>query len=327
MTWTQLHSHLHTLLKQRQFLPAKAPILIALSGGQDSVCLTQLLIDLQPHWDWQLAIAHCDHQWPSDRGIRTHVQSLAQQWSLPFYLQVAENLPETEAAARHWRYQALADRAQNQGFPLIVTGHTQSDRAETFLYNLFRGSGSDGLPALRWQRELSPNCCLIRPLLSISRTETGDFCQRFNLPIWEDACNQNPRYARNRIRSEILPLLKQGFNPQIETALAQSSEILRAEVDYLEQQAQLHYFQVCDASSPRLNRQALSRIPLALQRRIIRRFLQTWSLSAPNFDQIEALVRLIDAPQRSRTASLPGDHMAEVQQDWIVLVQKRSLPL
>lgn len=321
MTWTQLQANLHTLLKQRQFLPSKASILIALSGGQDSVCLTQLLIDLQPHWHWQLAIAHCDHQWPSDRGISDQVQSLAQRWNLPFYLQVAENLPETEAAARHWRYHTLAELAHTQGFPLLVTGHTQSDRAETFLYNLFRGSGSDGLPALRWQRELSPTCCLVRPLLSISRTETGNFCHQFNLPIWEDACNQNPRYARNRIRSQILPLLKQAFNPQIEKALAQTSEILRAEVDYLEQQAQLHYFQVCDRNSPRLNRQALKTIPLALQRRIIRHFLQTWSHSAPNFEQIEALVQLIEAPRRSRSSSLPGQFFAEVQQEWIVLIK------
>jgi tRNA(Ile)-lysidine synthase len=324
MIWTQLHSQLHTLLKQRQLLPQQASILIALSGGQDSVCLTQLLIDLQPYWHWKLAIAHCDHQWSSDQGISDHVQSLAQKWNLPFYLQIAENLPEAEAAARHWRYQALTELAHQHGFPYLVTGHTQSDRAETFLYNLFRGSGSDGLPALRWQRALSPNCQLVRPLLAIIRSETGEFCQQLNLPIWEDACNQNPRYVRNRIRTQLLPLLKQAFNPQIEKVLAQTAEILRAEVDYLEQQAQSYYPQVCDPNISRLNRRVLKTIPLALQRRIIRHFLEQWSHSAPNFTQIEAVVGLIDAHQRSRSTSLSNKYVAEVHQEWIILTKPQN---
>ena len=147
--WTPLHARLHKSLRLRSLLPPASKILIAVSGGQDSLCLGQLLLDLSSKWNWQIAIAHCDHQWSTDAGIAERVAKVASVWQLQFYLKVADALQETEAAARTWRYQALLEIAQEKDFQYVVTGHTKSDRAETFLYNLIRGAGADGLAALK----------------------------------------------------------------------------------------------------------------------------------------------------------------------------------
>lgn len=323
LNWTPLHARLHQTLRQRRLLQQQG-VLIALSGGQDSLCLAKLLLDLQPKWGWNLAIAHCDHGWQLDAGLARHVAQFAQTLRLPFYLKKASDLPLSEAAAREWRYQALIEVAQAQGLVSVVTGHTKSDRAETVLYNLIRGAGADGFAALTWQRPLTPNLQLVRPLLEITRTETGQFCEEQNLPIWEDAYNQDLKYARNRIRQELLPYLKTHFNPQVETALAQTSELLRADVEYLEHCATELYQRAMtseDNSALKLNRLVLEKAPLALQRRVIRQFLKQACPSTPNYEQIEAVTALITAPNRSRTSSFGQGTSAEVEGNWIVLRQ------
>ncbi|MBD1942111.1 tRNA lysidine(34) synthetase TilS, partial [Coleofasciculus sp. FACHB-712] len=156
--WTPLHAQLHRILRDRHLLPRNQPLLVAVSGGQDSLCLIKLLLDLQPKWGWHLGIAHCDHRWrPDSQANANHVEQLARTWQVSYYLETASEMLSisSEAAARQWRYQALSAIAQTNNFPYIVTGHTASDRAETLLYNLMRGSGADGLQALTWQRPLT----------------------------------------------------------------------------------------------------------------------------------------------------------------------------
>lgn len=332
--WTLLHARVHQTLRQRQLLPQRRRVLIAVSGGQDSLCLAKLLFDLQPQWGWQLAIAHCDHRWPKDEGIAAHVQNLAQSWALPFYLQTGDEVGSSEAAARQWRYQALTEVARSHSFQDVVTGHTKSDRAETVLYNLIRGAGGGGLQSLTWQRPLAQDIQLVRPLLNVTRTETFQFCQEQHLPIWEDAYNQDLRYARNRIRQELIPYLQTHFNPQVETALAQTAELLRADVAYLEEVAnELRLQAMASVSgeqqdtpptaftgvSPRLNRLVLRQASLALQRRVMRQVLATVQQAAPSFEQIEEMTALITAPNRSRTSSFPTGFTAVVEGNWIVL--------
>ncbi len=338
--WKRLHVRLHRTLRQRYLLPQHGCVLIAVSGGQDSLCLAKLLLDLQPKWGWQLAIAHCDHRWPNDEGIAAHVRQLAHSWAIPFFLRTASEVGTSEAAARQWRYQALIEIAQAQGYQDVVTGHTKSDRAETLLYNLMRGAGADGLQALTWQRPLASGLQLVRPLLEVTRAETFQFCQEQHLPIWEDTYNQDLHYARNRIRQELLPYLQTHFNPQVETALAQTAELLRADVAYLEEAAkQLRQQAMTTLSggedsaagsasseaSPRLNRRILQQASLALQRRVIRQFLATVQQAAPSFEQIEEMITLISAPNRSRTSSFPTGVTAVVEGNWIVLQETQRV--
>ena len=234
--------------------------MVAVSGGQDSLCLAKLLLDLRSKWKWELAIAHLDHGWrPDSADNALYVEELGRQWQLPFYLRTAPShkqpaadkepyftnqdypdpapepiLPKTEALARQWRYQVLGDIAISFGYAYVVTAHTATDCAETLLFNLSRGSGADGLVALAWQRSLIEGVELVRPLLEVTREQTGEFCRWAEISVWEDATNRDLKYSRNRIRQELLPYLARHFNPQVVSHLAQTAELLRADVEYLE---------------------------------------------------------------------------------------------
>ncbi|MEG4816560.1 tRNA lysidine(34) synthetase TilS [Microcoleus sp. K5-D4] len=371
--WTHLHAQVHRTLLYRQILPSNQRLLVAVSGGQDSLCLIKLLLDLQPKWGWDLAIVHCDHRWRSDsQASANHVEQLARNWGISYYLETASDIPKTEAAARKWRYQALTEIAIAHNYPYIVTGHTASDRAETLLYNLIRGSGADGLSALTWTRPLldfrlpildfglrdageNPNSqisadfrlenqdenseskiqnlkskiYLVRPLLEITRSQTGQFCQEQKLPIWEDSTNQDLQYSRNRIRSELLPYLETHFNPKAQQALAQTAELLRADVEYLELAAsdllQRAMSPISDTPQVnfqlpvKINRPVLREAPLALQRRAMRQLLQQILPSAPSFESVEKLTSLIVAPNRSQTDPFPGGAIGRVEHPSIIL--------
>ncbi len=319
MPWTYLHSQLHQVLIDRQLLPVGANVLLAVSGGQDSLCLGQLLRDLQLRWQWKLNVAHCDHGWTQDIGIADRVEQVVAMWQLPFYRETIANLPETEAAAREWRYQSLIRMAQATASSYIVTAHTETDRAETLLYNLIRGAGADGLSALYWQRQLTPEIKLVRPLLGVNRAATGEFCREYQLPVWEDAYNRDRKYARIRLRTEIVPKLAADFNPQVESHLARTAELLRAEVEYLESLALDLYQAAVDSAGTKIDRTTLYATPLALQRRVIRHFLTQALGKMPTFNQIEETIALFAAPNRTRTSTFSNGLAAEVAGNWIVV--------
>ena len=324
MSWTPIHAQIHRTIGDRHLLPPQQRLLVAVSGGQDSLCLIKLLLDIQHKWQWFLAIAHCDHRWRDDSQANAHhVENLAQSWQIPYHLATAQDNINSEAAARSWRYQALTEIAQTYDYSYIITGHTASDRAETLLYNLIRGTGADGLQALTWQRPLTNHLLLIRPLLEITRSQTAEFCQQFNLPIWEDTTNQNLQYSRNRIRQQLIPYLQTNFNPQVETNLAQTAELLQTEVAYLEEIA--HHWRLEASATQKnpnfgLNRKILRKAPLAIQRRVMRQLLQDIVPQSPNFRHIEKLINLINAPNHSQTDPFPGGAIAQVQDDWIIII-------
>ncbi|NJK42115.1 MAG: tRNA lysidine(34) synthetase TilS [Acaryochloridaceae cyanobacterium SU_2_1] len=332
MPWTTLQAELHRRLRQTHLLPPQGRILLAISGGQDSLCLLQLLVDLQPKWGWQLALAHGDHRWPLDSQANAdHVLQLATQYQLPCYLRRASLPLKGEAEGRTWRYQMLTEIAKQQGYAYVVTAHTASDRAETLLYNLLRGSGIDGLQALSWQRPLTDTIQLVRPLLEISRSQTGAFCQERELPVWQDAMNQDLGYRRNRLRQIVLPYLASHFNPQVELTLAHTAEMLSAEAAFLQQETESLLAKAIPSLAPsiahlpadrilaQINRQCLQAAPLALQRRAIREFLRRTIDRMPSYIQTQKVTALITAPGRSRTDPLKQGWVAEVADPWIVI--------
>ncbi|MEO1519773.1 MAG: tRNA lysidine(34) synthetase TilS [Cyanobacteria bacterium J06633_2] len=342
LNWTSLHDRLHQTIRRRKLFSSEESILIAVSGGQDSLCLAQLLLDLQPKWAWKLAIAHCNHRWAVDSPqLPGHVQAIAESWNLPFHLVTAPDAvaeDNREATARNWRYTALSTLATTHGFTSVTTGHTASDRAETLIYNLIRGSGIDGLSALGWSRSLAPNIALVRPMLTITRTETANFCQQLSLPVWDDPANDDLHYARNRIRAEVLPYLAQHFNPNLEYTLATTVEVLQADAAYLEAEADQLFQQAVDERPSaatlldevegttaaiarlRVQRRQLMQCPLSLQRRVMRKCLLKLLSKAPTFEHIEKLSALITAPNRSQTDPLPGGAIARVNGDWIEFI-------
>lgn len=320
-----LRSKLNIVLRsQPTLLPKDVNLLIAVSGGQDSLCLAKILQMQQAKCNWNLTIAHCDHRWRIDSTANArHVEEIAGEWGINFCLRTAEAPLVSEASARKWRYEMLGEMAKSKQCGYVVTGHTRSDRVETLLYNLMRGSGADGLASLTWQRSLTDEIKLVRPLLNVSRHETAEFCRENHIPVWEDSTNQNLDYRRNRIRLETIPYLEAHFNPQLEIAIAQTSELLQEEVKYLEDRANRFFEEnvsvIWNDQTPRLHRQKLQEQPLALQRRIVRQFLSRYLIHQVNFEDVEKFLKLIDAQNRSQGAPFKGNISAFVEHPWIVL--------
>jgi tRNA(Ile)-lysidine synthase len=211
--WSPEHQRLHRWLRRQPgLLPAGAPLLLAVSGGQDSMALTALLLGLRRLHGWRLHLWHGDHGWrPESAAQAAGLAAWAEAQGLELRIGRASRAPAGEAEARAWRYQALAEEAGRRGCAHVVTGHTASDRAETVLLNLARGSHRQGLTTPRSSRALhgGPGApMLVRPLLRFSRDDTARLCRTLGLPVWPDACNDDPRFARNRVRAEVLPVLE-----------------------------------------------------------------------------------------------------------------------
>jgi tRNA(Ile)-lysidine synthase len=237
--WSPDHLRLHRRLRRESgLLPAGQPVLVAVSGGQDSMALLTLLRDLQRLHHWPLLLWHGNHNWRPEAGEQARqLAAWAAAEQLPIQVDTWAEPARGEAAARTWRYGALAAAADRLQVQRVATGHTASDRAETLLLNLARGTHRRGLASLRVRRPLGElprgssgprELQLVRPLLGFSRADTSRICQELALPIWPDPSNHSHRFSRNRIRQEVLPVLEQ-LHPGAERRISALAERLAAE--------------------------------------------------------------------------------------------------
>lgn len=237
--WSPDHLRLHRQLRRQPgLLPAGQPVLVAVSGGQDSMALLALLRDLQRLHHWPLLLWHGNHNWRPEAGEQARqLAAWAAAERLPIQVDTWAEPERGEAAARTWRYGCLSQAALALGAHRVATGHTASDRAETLLLNLARGSHRRGLASLAVRRRLGESppgstgpeeLELARPLLGFSRADTARICQELALPIWPDPSNHSHRFSRNRVRQEVLPVLEQ-LHPGAERRISALAERLAAE--------------------------------------------------------------------------------------------------
>ena len=213
-----------------------AKLVVAVSGGPDSVAALLLLRELGEAHGFEVAAAHFDHQLrPESAADRDFVADLCERLDVPCMtgegdvpLAAAEMRAGMEETARRLRYQFLAFAAERQGAGAVATGHTAGDHAETVLHHLLRGSGVRGMRGMLPRAPLPgmPSLQLIRPLLSISRADTVAVCEAAGIEYRRDETNADPAATRNRIRHHVLPLLREE-NPAVETAILGLAESAR----------------------------------------------------------------------------------------------------
>lgn len=205
-------------------------VLLAVSGGPDSLALLHLMARLRPRRDLNLTAAYVAHHMRPHTEVaeeRDFVADQAAAAGLPFVWrevidgEAGGGKRSPEDAARQGRYRALARLAAEAGARRVATGHTRTDQAETVLLRLLRGAGLTGLAAMRpdapWPAPDAPR--LIRPLLSLTRADTEAYCAALGLTPRRDPENANPRYQRTHVRAEVLPALR-ALNPRVDAALA-----------------------------------------------------------------------------------------------------------
>jgi tRNA(Ile)-lysidine synthase len=196
------------------------PVLVAVSGGADSTALLLILADLAEELGIVIHVAHFDHRTrpKQSAGDADFVAKLANRVGAPIRVGRAEKPTKTEDAARIARYDFLRRAAREIGASAIATGHTRDDQAETVLLHLTRGAGLPGLAGMRPVRE-----GIARPLLAIGRTDTVAVCRAAGIRPRTDPTNRSLKFARNRVRLEVLPKLAK-INPRASEAIARFAE-------------------------------------------------------------------------------------------------------
>jgi tRNA(Ile)-lysidine synthase len=251
-------------------------VVVAVSGGPDSLALLSILREILPAVPLHLTVAHFDHGWRADSADdRDFVASMSATWGYAFHTaRAADDTPRTESAARTARYAFLRQTAADTGSTAIALGHTQDDQVETLLLHLLRGSGSRGLGAMR-RRDAD----LARPLLDISRRDIEAYLSRLHLIPRRDPSNEDPRFTRNRLRQQVLPAID-AFDPSARELLARTADILSEEDRFLEDA-------IADLPADLAHdRVAFAKLPPAVQRRVIRRLVPD-----AGFLEVEALRR------------------------------------
>jgi tRNA(Ile)-lysidine synthase len=283
-------------IRRRGLLAPDEPVLVALSGGPDS---TALLAALQALSRAGLAgpvlACHVDHGLrPGSERDADHCAGLCARLGIPFVrrrVEVARG--NVQAQARKARYAALRQAAAAAGAAAIATGHTRSDQAETVILRLLRGSGARGLSGIPARRG-----ALVRPLIDRSRAEVLAYLRGRGLPFLEDPSNAAPRYLRNRVRREVMPILS-ALAPSAEEALARAADLLREDERALEAGARRLL-----AGAPLAPRAALAAAPEAVRRRAVRRLWKAATGSRRGLDagHVEAVLRLLHRPGPGRVA-------------------------
>jgi tRNA(Ile)-lysidine synthase len=312
-------------ISRYSMLASGARVAVAVSGGRDSVCLLHVLRELAGPVGFCVAgVAHLNHQL---RGAASDedehfVAALAARLGLPFWSERAAvgseggNLEEAARRARHRFFFRLIREGRADR---VATGHTSSDQAETVLFRLLRGSGLSGLAGiLPVTRE-----GLIRPLIGVSREETGAYLRERGIPWREDASNADPRFARNRIRHDLLPSLERDWNPSIAAALANLGDLAAEEERWREPEIGrlARELLVADAGGVDLNATLLAALPRAAARRLVREAVRRVAPGGlGSFDQIERILDLAAQPRGHGGLELPGVTVRR-SFDWMRLAQ------
>lgn len=237
--WALLH-RVQSFAREYDMLPREGLLLLALSGGRDSMCLLDMLLQLREEGGFRVAACHFDHQlrgaescadaaFVEEHCARVGVALYAGQGDVRAHASACG--VSVEVAARELRYAFFEQSMQRAGAQRLITAHHADDNVETLLLNLVRGSGLQGLTGIPPRRE-----AVVRPMLCLTQEEICAYAEARRVPYREDSSNESNDYLRNRLRHEVTPLLRE-MNPQLARSVFKTSRLLRADNDYLRARA------------------------------------------------------------------------------------------
>nr|AYR05930.1 tRNA(Ile)-lysidine synthase [Lithothamnion sp.] len=270
-----MYTFLHKKFKLSliELLKKNGRSLIAISGGQDSLCLIKLIKECFKNYRHKFEAIYIDHQWKKDSFKHSrHVINIINQINIPVSIYQIKYPVFSEFEARAVRYQILIQHALQNNFTYIITGHNKSDQIETFIQNLIRGSSLDGITGLITKRRINYRLSIIRPLLNVTREEIKWFCRKLCLPIWSDISNYNYTIQRNRLRYELLPYLQKYFNPNINKSINYFLYLCICENEYIRENSIKLYIKSKHDRLISLNLSIIQKQHYALQKRTLQMY-------------------------------------------------------
>jgi len=322
------------LCREHNLLPKGGHVLCAVSGGADSVCLLHWLNALRAQHGFTLTAAHYNHRLRGDESqrdadfVRSFVSKCCPDVKLivgsgDVSAQATRNKTGIEETARDMRYAFLQETARSVGAQVIATAHNADDNAETILLHLIRGSGLRGLTGIPPRRGN-----IVRPLLTTQRSAIEGYLRIYGLPHVEDSTNADQRFARNRVRCQLLPLLRE-MQPQFIAHMSQTAQLLTLDEEYLTTQAA----QTLPAPQPisgglSAHAPSIAAQPDPLAVRMVRLLLDklTGDGGKCTAAHLHAVVGLCRGEAPSAQISLPGGLLARRSYDRLELIYEEPLP-
>ncbi len=308
-------------------------MLVAVSGGPDSVCLLNVLAGLREELYIELHVAHLNHRLRGDDADADaeYVADLSRRLGIPATVESrdvqayrSKHRTSLEEAAREVRYTFLAQVAIDVGAESVAVGHSSDDHIETILMHLIRGSGTRGLRGLQPVSRLhikGTDLIIVRPLLGLSREETTDYCRQHGLNPRTDASNYSLTPFRNRIRHELLPRL-QKYNPQIVKSLLRTAYIAADDLDFIDSELADVWNKIISQENDSIifNKERLNKLPPSLVRHAIRAAIESLLGNLKDIEavHIEDIVSALDKPA-GKLICLPDGLNFTVEYDRYIL--------
>ena len=268
-------------------------ILVAVSGGADSMVLLHVLHSLAEKNSWKISVAHFNHRLRgrASDADEAFVRRAAKQMRMPFFSErgdvagfAAQSKLSVEMAARKLRHEFVARVARKEKISVIALAHHADDQVELFFLRLLRGAGGEGLAGMKW-RSASPvdkNITLVRPLLGLTKVELLAQAREHMIRFRHDASNDSADFLRNRIRNELLPLLRKNYQPAVNKTVLRLMEIVGAEAEFAGDAAQNWLSRKSAPAMP------FDKLPVAVQRKALQQQLNEAGVAA-DFDLVEQL--------------------------------------
>jgi tRNA(Ile)-lysidine synthase len=321
---SDLLDHVDRSIRTRQLFRPGKRILVAVSGGVDSMVLLHLLHELAPRHGWQLTAAHLNHQLRgrSSDADEQLVRRTTQKLHVPLVtgreavVELARSRKlSLEMAARQLRHDFLTGTARRRNIPIVALAHHADDQLELFFLRLLRGSGGEGLAGMKWRTPSASDAGiqLVRPLLDQPKAMLVEYAAEQRIRYREDASNAMLDFQRNRIRHELLPLLRRKYQPALDKTISRVMEIVGAEAEFAARAAEEWLASrgrpKPEIRSPKEDRSPKSEqggafsqrrlvfdeLPLAVQRRCVQLQLVRLGI-VPDYELIERLRTRADQP-------------------------------
>lgn len=296
------------ILEKYVALNPKTTIIVGFSGGWDSMCLLHIVKQLSDKYGFNLVAAHLNHAWRGEESDdeEANAQRFCAEFDIKFRAErLDETVKQSEAAAREERYEFFKRTYDYNKANVLLTAHTKTDNAETVLYRIAKGTGLNGLEGIREFRKQG-DMNIVRPLLSFSRQDIEAYCMENELFPNNDSSNQDTRFARNNIRYNIMPRLKE-INPNVETSLINLAEIAIGNNNIIDELMQNIAIQI--TTGKKWHTQNFLRLNSAIRRHFVYNLLLKYNIE-PSFSKVQEVMNFIadnNFSKTGKTLSLTSD--------------------